>query len=73
MADDYRIPEGTDHGVSESIYLADPDGNGVELTRDRPHEEWPRNADGSLALAMADPLDLNELLRSGDDPQPATR
>jgi catechol 2,3-dioxygenase len=68
-----RIHGVADHGVSESIYLADPDGNGVELTRDRPHEEWPRNADGSLALAMADPLDLNELLRSANDPPPATR
>ena len=58
-----RIHGVADHGVSESIYLADPDGNGVEPMRDRPHEEWPRNTDGTLALAMADPLDLDELLR----------
>ena len=51
-----------DHGVSESIYLADPDGNGVELTRDRPYKEWPRRPDGSLHLAMADPLDVADLL-----------
>ena len=58
-----RIHGVADHGVSESIYLADPDTNGVELTWDRPYEQWPRNSDGSLALAMADPLDLSELLR----------
>ena len=52
-----------DHGVSESIYLADPDGNGIELTRDRPETEWPRDANGNIALAMADPLDLEALLK----------
>ena len=51
-----------DHGVSESIYLADPDGNGIELTRDRPESEWPRDADGRIVLHMADPLDLEALL-----------
>jgi catechol 2,3-dioxygenase len=39
-----------DHGVSEAIYLDDPDGNGVELYRDRPEAEWPRDADGRLAM-----------------------
>ncbi|HUP39371.1 MAG TPA: VOC family protein [Vicinamibacterales bacterium] len=58
-----RIQGVADHGVSESIYLADPDGNGIELTRDRPQAEWPRDSDGNIALAMADPLDLNALLR----------
>jgi catechol 2,3-dioxygenase len=57
-----RIQGVADHGVSESIYLADPDGNGVELTRERPHDEWPRHADGSLRLAMADPLDVTGLI-----------
>ena len=52
-----------DHGVSESVYLADPDGNGIELTRDRAEPEWPRDALGNIALAMADPLDLAALLR----------
>ena len=56
-----------DHGVSESIYLSDLDGNGIELTRDRPESEWPRDADGNIALAMADPLDLNALLREAAD------
>lgn len=61
-----RIHGVADHGVSESIYLADPDSNGVELTWDRPRERWPRNPDGSLGLAMADPLDLDALLAEGE-------
>lgn len=40
----------SDHGVSEALYLRDPDGNGVELYRDRPREEWPRDAAGGLAM-----------------------
>jgi catechol 2,3-dioxygenase len=51
-----------DHGVSEAIYLRDPDGNGVELYRDRPREEWPRKADGGLAM-FTRPLDLDGLLK----------
>ena len=50
-----------DHGVSEAIYLRDPDGNGVELYRDRPESEWPRTANGDLAMDNA-PLDLQALL-----------
>lgn len=50
-----------DHGVSEALYLRDPDGNGVELYRDRPREEWPREADGTLAM-VTEPLDLEGLL-----------
>lgn len=49
-----------DHGVSEAVYLRDPDGNGVELYRDRPPEDWPRNADGGLSM-VNDPLDLAAL------------
>jgi catechol 2,3-dioxygenase len=52
----------SDHGVSEALYLRDPDGNGVELYRDRPPEQWPRTADGKLAM-RTDPLDLEGLLR----------
>ena len=55
----------SDHGVSEAIYLADPDGNGVELYRDRPQAEWPRNADGSLGM-FTRPLDLGALLAEVD-------
>ncbi len=50
-----------DHGVSEALYLRDPDGNGVELYRDRPTEQWPRSPDGSLAM-FTHPLDLATLL-----------
>ena len=52
-----------DHGVSESIYLADPDGNGIELTRDRPEPEWPRDVHGNITMHMAEPLDLEALLQ----------
>jgi len=51
-----------DHGVSEALYLRDPDGNGVELYRDRPESEWPRDAQGQLAMYTR-PLDLDALLR----------
>lgn len=50
-----------DHGVSEAVYFEDPDGNGVELYRDRPEAEWPRNPDGSLRMYNA-ALDLRALL-----------
>ncbi len=50
-----------DHGVSEALYLRDPDGNGVELYRDRPQDQWPRTPDGSLAMSTH-PLDLAALL-----------
>ena len=50
-----------DHGVSEAIYLRDPDGNGVELYWDKPKEQWPRSPDGSLAM-FTHPLDLDALL-----------
>ena len=52
----------SDHGISVGIYFRDPDGNGIEIYRDRPREEWPRDADGSFALINA-PLDLQALLR----------
>jgi catechol 2,3-dioxygenase len=51
----------SDHGVSEAIYLRDPDNNGVELYWDRPKEEWPRGAKGGLAMVTG-PLDLDALL-----------
>jgi len=52
----------SDHGVSEAVYLRDPDGNGVELYRDRPESEWPRTDDGTIAMQTR-PLDLPALLR----------
>lgn len=51
----------SDHGVSEALYLRDPDDNGVELYRDRPREEWPRSADGAVAMTTR-PLDVEALL-----------
>jgi len=52
----------SDHGVSEALYLRDPDENGVELYRDRPEPEWPRTLDGQLAMYTRR-LDLDDLLR----------
>ena len=52
----------SDHGVSEAIYLRDPDGNGIELYRDRPREEWPRPPEGEGVAMMSAPLDLQGLL-----------
>jgi len=54
-----------DHGVSEAIYLRDPDGNGVELYRDRPEGEWPRAPDGGIAMHTR-ALDLENLLGEAD-------
>ena len=51
----------SDHGVSEAIYLSDPDGNGIELYRDRPREEWPRAEDGSTTM-FTRALDVRALL-----------
>ena len=52
----------SDHGVSEAIYLRDPDGNGVELYHDRPQEEWPRPNDGEGVAMVTMRLDLQSLL-----------
>jgi catechol 2,3-dioxygenase len=56
-----RLDGASDHGVSEALYLRDPDDNGVELYCDRPPAEWPRSADGSLAM-FTQRLDLGKLL-----------
>jgi catechol 2,3-dioxygenase len=60
---DHGVPIGgaSDHGVSEAIYLQDPDGNGIEIYRDRDPSEWPRNPDGTLGMTLAR-LDLDGLL-----------
>ncbi|HXI83180.1 MAG TPA: VOC family protein [Verrucomicrobiae bacterium] len=52
----------SDHGVSEALYLRDPDGNGVELYWDRPKEQWPRSPDGGVAM-FTRALDVDELLK----------
>jgi catechol 2,3-dioxygenase len=59
----YPITGASDHGVSEAIYLNDPDGNGVELYCDRPREAWSYEADGSVKMVIL-PLDLDDLLGS---------
>ncbi|HEY3934584.1 MAG TPA: VOC family protein [Gemmatimonadales bacterium] len=64
-----HVDGASDHGVSEAVYLRDPDDNGVELYRDRPAAEWPRAADGSLTMTLA-PLDLQALLADAS-PEPA--
>src|SRR5690554_7857495 len=58
----YPLTGASDHGVSEAIYLNDPDGNGVELYWDKPQELWPTQEDGSL-LMYTRPLDLESLTK----------
>ncbi|MCW3115921.1 MAG: glyoxalase [Chitinophagaceae bacterium] len=58
----YPLTGASDHGVSEAIYLDDPDKNGVELYWDKPTEEWPRDADGNLHM-VTDALNLKELIQ----------
>jgi catechol 2,3-dioxygenase len=62
LAANIPLEGASDHGVSEALYLRDPDGNGVELYRDRPQAEWPRTPDGKLAMTTLR-LDLDDLLR----------
>jgi catechol 2,3-dioxygenase len=61
-----QLQGAADHGVSEAIYLADPDQNGLELYWDRPREQWPQGPNGELVM-YTDPLDLEDLLRSALD------
>jgi catechol 2,3-dioxygenase len=58
----YPLTGTADHGVSEALYLDDPDGNGVELYWDKPREQWPVDASGNLQM-VTEYLDLNELLK----------
>lgn len=64
MAAGIELDGASDHGVSEALYLRDPDGNGVELYWDRPKEEWPHDAKGDLQM-VTEPLDLESLLKEG--------
>lgn len=61
VAAEYPLTGASDHGVSEAIYLDDPDGNGVELYWDRPQKEWPKKPDGTLEMFTRS-LDLQKLL-----------
>ena len=58
----WPIRQASDHGTHEAVYLADPDGNDLELAWDRPVHQWPRDADGHVAMAMDDGLDLDALV-----------
>ncbi|HTY88876.1 MAG TPA: VOC family protein [Candidatus Acidoferrum sp.] len=62
LAGGVELDGAADHGVSEALYLRDPDGNGVELYWDRPKEQWPHDANGGLAMSTR-PLDLDALLK----------
>lgn len=65
-----RLDGAADHGVSEALYLRDPDENGVELYWDRPKEVWPRDVDGGIAMYTRS-LDLDGLLAAADDVEDA--
>jgi len=58
VRDGWRLDGASDHRVSEALYLSDPEGNGVEIYRDRPREEWPIEGDGSVAMTT-EPIDLD--------------
>jgi len=64
LAAGIELDGASDHGVSEAIYLRDPDGNGVELYWDRPKEQWPCSPEGGVAM-FKHPLNLHGLLQEG--------
>lgn len=66
LAADIELDGASDHGVSEAVYLRDPDNNGIELYCDRPREQWPRTPDGNLAM-FTRRLDLDALLKEEPD------
>jgi catechol 2,3-dioxygenase len=66
LAAGIRLDGASDHGVSEALYLRDPDENGVELYWDRPQEQWPRDAAGNLEM-FTRALDLRALLQAADE------
>lgn len=69
---DVPLDGAADHGVSEAVYLRDPDGNGIELYWDRPSAEWPRGEDGGLRM-VTEPLDVEAVVRAAEhQPEPAS-
>lgn len=66
LAAGIELEGASDHGVSEAIYLRDPDNNGVELYWDRPRKQWPRSPEGGVAM-FTHPLDLDSLLAEKPD------
>lgn len=65
MNANYPITGASDHGVSEAVYMDDPDGNGIEIYWDRPKSKWPLDSNGNLKM-MTEPLDLEDLLQEAD-------
>jgi len=65
MEANYPLDGSADHGVSEAIYLKDPEGNGVELYVDRPKEQWKVSNDGMVEM-VTEPLDLEGLMKAAD-------
>ena len=63
----YPLTGVADHGVSEALYLSDPDENGIELYRDRPENEWPRNSNGKIEMYTR-PLNVQKLLQELKEP-----
>ena len=59
---DWPLRQKTDHGTHLAIHISDPDGNDLELAWDRPMDEWPRDAQGHVAMAMDDELDVDALI-----------
>lgn len=72
LAHDVTLDGAADHGVSEAVYFRDPDGNGIELYRDRPEAEWPRDAEGTLDMTN-DPLDVAALVAGAPGLDPTAR
>ncbi|NUB89845.1 VOC family protein [Haloterrigena sp. SYSU A121-1] len=66
IRDRWELTGASDHGVSEALYLDDPEGNGVELYRDRPRSEWPRDGEGGIQIGSW-PLDLESVAAAADD------
>ena len=69
LAADIPLEGAADHGVSEALYLRDPDGNGVELYWDKPQDQWPRTPDGTLNM-YTHALDLDDLLAESPPANP---
>ena len=67
LENDVSLEGASDHGVSEALYLRDPDGNGVELYWDRPQDQWPRDEQGGIAM-FTRALDLEDLLAQTKSP-----
>jgi catechol 2,3-dioxygenase len=65
IREEWRLDGASDHNVSEALYLTDPEGNGVEIYRDRDRKEWPHAADGSVRMETL-PLDLDEITAESD-------